>query len=82
MKDNNILLNLQSTKSIIEQKDMIIQSRNSYISKDEFIKIINSLEYDAIESAKIHFITGYRFIGENEKQDAHVKTLGFDFDIY
>lgn len=81
-KEVNLLLDLTSDLNVIEQKDMIVQSRNSYITKDEFIKIINTLDFDAIESAKIHFITSYRFIKEDEKTKAHVKTLGFDFDIY
>lgn len=63
------------------QNALIIQTRNSYISKEEFIQLISKMNFDRIKSAHISFITGYKYIPEDEKYNEHVNTLGFEFDI-
>lgn len=39
---------------------------DSYITKEEFIEIINNLHFNHIERAHIHFITGFVY---NEEDD-------------
>lgn len=50
---------------------------DSYITKEEFIEIITNLHFTHIESARIHFITGFVYNTENDK----TQTLGFDIEI-
>ena len=50
---------------------------DSYITKERFIEMISSLDFNFIESARLHFITGFKY---NEEKD-EVKTIGFDISI-
>lgn len=56
----------------------LLEAKNSYISKDEFINMLNNLRFTHIEKATIHFITG--FIYDSDKNTTN--TRGFDFEIY
>ena len=64
------------------KQDNILAARNSYIKKQDFIDIISKLPFDSVETATIHFITGYQFIPATQENDEYIKTYGFDFDIY
>lgn len=63
------------------QDALVNQTRNSYITKEEFIEIISKLEFDRIKNVNIDFITGYKYVPENEKYNEHINTLGFNFNI-
>lgn len=78
MKEIPNLLN----SNFAEQKTKIELSRNSYIKKSDFIDLISKLNFDTIESAKIHFNTSYEFIPEKDGKESRIKTYGFDIDIY
>ena len=63
------------------QEALIKNSRNSYMTKEDFIEIITKLNFDRIETCNIHFITSYEYIPETEKTRAYVKTYGYDINI-
>ena len=72
----------EDEKDFYNQQSKIRASRDSYIKKQEFIDLISKLNFDAIETAKIHFITCYQYIPETKDKKEYIKTYGFDFDIY
>lgn len=63
------------------QEALIKNSRNSYLTKENFIELITKLNFDRIETCNIHFITSYEYIPETEKTRAYVKTYGYDINI-
>lgn len=69
-------------KDFYNQQSKIQALRDSHIKKQEFIDLISKLNFDTIEDAKIHFITGYQYIPETEDKKEYIKTYGFDFNIY
>lgn len=79
--DNETIQMSDDIKDLSYQQALINQSRNSYITKEEFIEIISKLNIDRIKSAYIDFITAYKYIPENETYNEHVNTLGFKFQI-
>lgn len=50
---------------------------NSYIAKEDFLKMIETLQFTHIEYADIKLITGYLYDGENDT----IKRLGFKIEI-
>ena len=48
----------------------------TYITKEEFIKIIKNLRFVSVKTCELHLITGFE-IDENE-----AKPLGYDVNIY
>ena len=50
---------------------------NSYISKDEFISMVQTMEFTHIKNAKIFFITGFKHNVEKDETDA----IGYCLDI-
>lgn len=71
---NNIISNF-------ERDSIYLNNQKSYITKNQFIEMINNLDFIAIEKANIHFITG--FVNKiNDKNEYITNTRGFDFDIY
>ena len=79
--DNEIIKMSDDIEDFNYQSALINQTRNSYISKEEFIQLISKMNFDRIKSAQISFITGYKYIPEDEKYNEHVNTLGFEFNI-
>ena len=66
-------LNEKYAKAITRIKEVSY----SYITKEKFIEMISSLDFKFIESARLGFITGFKY---NEEKD-EVKTIGFDISI-
>ena len=79
--DNEIIKMSDDIEDFNYQSALINQTRNSYITKEEFIEIISKLDFDRIKYVNIDFITGYKYIPEDEKYNEHVNTLGFKFEI-
>lgn len=52
-------------------------SNNSYIAKEDFLKMIETLQFTHIEYANIHLITGYLY----DAEDDTIKRLGFKIEI-
>lgn len=50
---------------------------DSYMKKEEFMKILENMRFIGIASASIHFITGFEYDAKNNT----TKTLGYDIDI-
>lgn len=50
---------------------------DSYMTKEEFVKMLENMRFVRIESAHIHFITGYQY----EAEKNITKALGFDINI-
>lgn len=51
---------------------------NSYIKKEEFMKMLENLRFVGIEKASLHFITGFEY---NAKENI-TKTRGYDIELY
>ena len=64
-------------EDIIKTKNIDI-APNTYISKDEFIKILTELNFKFIERADIEFITHFKFNAETDE----VKPKGFKLNLY
>lgn len=81
--DNQIIKMSDNLEDLNYQNALINQSRDSYITKENFIEIISKLDFDRIQSASIHFITSYEYIPENKDKDRreYVRTLGYDVNI-
>ena len=56
---------------------LIEEAKKSYITKEEFINIINTLEFGAIKNAEINFITGFIY----DKKDEAVRPLSKRIEI-
>ena len=50
--------------------------KNSYITKEEFIKMLETLDFKAIEDFDINVITEF-YIEVNENGETKIKRLGF-----
>ena len=79
--DNETIQMSDDIKDLSYQQALVNQTRNSYITKEEFIEIISKLDFERIKYVNIDFITGYKYVPENEKYNEHVNTLGFKFEI-
>lgn len=68
-------------KDLIIDKNVIIDNaRNSYISKEQFIYMLQNLDFLQIKEARLRFITGFK-TKYDDKGNCIVETLGFDIDI-
>ena len=71
---------MKLTDEVIENDKLIQLSKESYITKEELIKILEELNCIAFKSITLNCITGFKVAyNENEK---YVKTYGFDINIY
>ena len=50
---------------------------DSYITKEKFIQMIQTLDFKYIESSRLHFVTGFKY----EEEKDIVKTIGYDISI-
>ena len=68
--------NFESIKIALDKKEEIDKAKNSYISKDKLIEMLNSLDFIAVKDIRISVITGFICNGIND-----VDTLGYDISI-
>lgn len=61
----------------IDLKSLNRNHIDSYMTKEEFIEIINNLHFTHIKEADLYFITGFVYNAEDDT----TKTLGFKIDI-
>lgn len=50
---------------------------DSYITKEKFIQMIQTLDFKYIESSRLHFVSGFKY----EEEKDIVKTIGYDISI-
>lgn len=60
----------------VDEVSEILAAEKSYISKEKFIAMLQELNFIAIKSASIHFITNFKCNGKS-----NVDALGYDLDI-
>lgn len=60
----------------VDEKAEILASQESYISKEKFIAMIQELNFIAIKTARIEFITSFKYNGKS-----NVSSLGYDIEI-
>lgn len=60
------------------QKEKNIICENTYIQKQQFIEMLQNLNFVAIEKASIDFITMYEIDAEKDE----VKPKGFRIELY
>ena len=63
-----------------QEKEMIEISDSTYITKEELLKIIESIDFKKVKSLELEVITGYR-IRYNDNNTPYVQTLGSTFKI-
>ena len=68
------------TKKLLEESIMVKKVRKSYLKKDEFIEMINKLNFTEVKMARIEFITGYE-IKNIDNGKPYVNTLGYEIEI-
>ena len=63
-----------------EQDKLIKKTDESYITKEQLLQIISSLEFKKIKDARIEFVTDY-IIKYDRDDEPYVQALGFDINI-
>ena len=63
-----------------EQDKLIKKTDESYITKEQLLQIISSLEFKKVKNARIEFVTDY-IIKYNRDDEPYVQALGFDINI-
>lgn len=63
-----------------EQDKLIKKTDETYITKEQLLQIISSLEFKKVKSARIDFVTDY-IIKYNRDDEPYVQALGFDINI-
>lgn len=68
------------SKEILNDSLLIKASKDSYVKKEDFIRMIENLNFTEIKNFTCEFITGYQ-IKKNDKDQKYVQTLGFEVRI-
>lgn len=72
MKDEN--------KELLNDSLLIKASKDSYLKKEDLIKMLENLNFTEVKDVNISFITGYK-IKYNDKNEKYVQTLGYNIRI-
>lgn len=72
--------NKEELKEVFENNEMVKQVKQSYITKENLIKLIESLSFTEVKEFSMFCITSYK-INVNEKGNKYVDKLGFDIRI-
>lgn len=67
-------------KELLNDSILIKATKDSYMKKEDLIKMIETLNFSEVETVRISFITGYK-IKVNDNGNKYVQTLGFELDI-
>ena len=65
---------------MINDEDLINLTKNSYMSKESFIKLLEEINFSEVKDVSITCITGYK-IKTNDHNKKYVDSLGFDITI-
>lgn len=72
--------NKEELKEVFEKNNMIKLVKDSYLSKDDLIKLIESLTFTEVKEFSMFCITSY-MVKTNENGKEYVDKLGFDISI-
>lgn len=67
----------EEIKDLKDIEARLKDSNNSYITKEDFLKMMETLKFTHIEYANIYLITGYLYNAEDDT----IKRLGFKIEI-
>ena len=70
----------EETKEMLNDNLLIKATKDSYMKKEDLIKMIENLNFSEIENVRISCITGYK-IKVNDNGNKYVQTLGYDIRI-
>ena len=70
-------MNIETEEIMYKAKLRIKEVSDSYITKEKFITMIQDLDFQYIETARLEFITGFKY---NEEKDI-VDTIRFEISI-
>lgn len=68
------------SKELLNDSLLIKALKDSYLKKEDLIKMIENLNFSEVENIRISCITGYK-IKVNDNGNKYVQTLGFKVDI-
>ena len=68
------------TKEILNDNLLIKATKDSYMKKEDLIKMIENLNFNEVESIRLSCITGYK-ITIKDNGNKYVQSLGFDVNI-
>ena len=68
------------SKEMLQDNLLIKARKDSYLNKEDFIKMIENLNFTEVEDARMTFITGYR-VNVSDNGNKYVETLGFNINI-
>ena len=72
MKDEN--------KELLNDSILIKASKDSYLKKEDLIKMLENLNFTEVKDVNISCITGYK-IKYNDKNEKYIQTFGYDIRI-
>lgn len=67
-------------KEMLNDSLLIKATKDSYMKKEDLLKMIENLNFSEVENIKLSCITGYK-IKVNDNGNKYVQTLGFEVDI-
>lgn len=67
-------------KEMLNDSLLIKATKDSYMKKEDLIKMIENLNFSEVKNFTCEFITGYQ-IKKNDKGEKHVQSLGFEIRI-
>lgn len=62
------------------ESELILKAKNSYLTKEKFLKMIEDLNFDYVERADMQFITGF-MIKTNKDSIEYAQSLGYNINI-
>lgn len=70
----------KENQELLNDSILIKASKDSYLKKEDLIKMLENLNFTEVKDIRISFITGYQ-IRKNDKGNKYVQTLGYDINI-
>lgn len=69
--------NIKPEERMFKARLRIKEVSESYITKEKFVEMIQTLDFTHVESSRLHFVTGFKY----EEDKDNVKTIGYDISI-
>ena len=68
------------SKELLNDSILIKATKDSYLKKEDLIKMLENLNFTEVKDVSITCITGYK-IKTNDKNEKYVQSLGYDIRI-